>query len=58
MDLTQPLSLMDGGGRRGSGLGLAEEEPELVLNILMYRDTSRNTSQGAGTLGPECRGNV
>lgn len=24
----------------------------------MYRDTSRNTSQGAGTLGPKCRGNV
>lgn len=23
----------DAGGRRGSGLGLAEEEPELVLNI-------------------------
>jgi len=51
--------LTDGGDRkRGRGLALAEEDAELVLNILMQRDTGRNINQAVGTLGPECRGNV
>ena len=44
--------------KSGRGLASAEEDAELVLNILMHRDTGRNINQAVGTLGPECRGNV
>lgn len=34
---------------------MAREDCELVLNILMQKDTGRNINQAVGTLGPECR---
>lgn len=57
--LTYSLSLMEGGGRKKwERLSLAEGDPELVLNMLTYWDTSWNINQAAGTMDPEYRGNV